>query len=144
MEKKRKKLPIWATALLGIIIAIIVIAVVGQMSTNSFEKESKRNTIGVKLELAFNNSSAEYMEEYEGYYIFRLQLSDGSRYYTAGDENQTFIVKKATIEYAEMDDRIIYQDSSKSILTVYDKEEQKAYLTLFENLDDLKQYIRED
>lgn len=144
MGKKRKKLPIWATVLLGIIIAIIVIAVVGQMSTNSFEKESKRNTIGVKLELAFNNSSAEYMEEYEGYYIFRLQLSDGSRYYAAGDENQTFIVKKATIEYAEMDDRIIYQDSSKSILTVYDREEQKAYLTLFENLDDLKQYIRED
>ena len=53
-------------------------------------------------------------------------------------------MKKATIEYAEMDDRIIYQDSSKSILTVYDREEQKAYLTLFENLDDLKQYIRED
>ena len=74
MGKKRKKLPIWATVLLGIIIAIIVIAVVGQMSTNSFEKESKRNTIGVKLELAFNNSSAEYMEEYEGYYIFILQL----------------------------------------------------------------------
>ena len=148
-KKNKMKLKGWLgmvqTITIAIVIAAIVIFIISKLINRNSDKNLEINTIKVGLTLSFNNCEAEYIDKYKDCYIYKVILSSGEKYYVGAYSNDNYITKNASKYYTETEDRIVYTDANKSILTIYKTKDssgnilstRRMYITLFEYKNDL-------
>ena len=148
-KKNKIKLKGWLgtvqTITIAIIIAVFVVFIISKIIKSQDKQIIEINTIKVGLTLSFNNCEAEYIDKYKDCYIYKVILSSGANYYVGAYSNDNYITKNASKYYTETEDRIVYTDANKSILTIYKTKDssgnilstRRMYLTLFEYKNDL-------
>ena len=148
-KKNKIKLKGWLgtvqTITIAIIIAVFVVFIISKIIKSQDKQIIEINTIKIGISLSFNNSEAEYIEKYKDCYIYKVVLSSGEKYYVGAYSSDNYITKNASKYYTETEDRIVYTDANKSILTIYKTKDssgnilstRRMYITLFEYKNDL-------
>lgn len=129
-------------------VTVAVIAIIVGINDASRKKSYTNANISSKkyyLEALFADSSAEFIEEYKGYYIYKLSLQEDIYFIGFEPYNYKSISKNNIniLDY-EGDKRTIYTNKSETAFRVYEKEsdgKEDYILTLFNEKNELKDTI---